>query len=155
MFIPRIRKSLKAGYLSFTYDMTYFDLMKIPVRYDIDKKILLNNYNRVKTIVKTQFTNEAYSTLNDDLKRAAYILKIKGIKIEHVEYKLSEDLKGRLKNTYNLQGLKEEINEELETVKNDFAVCVDYDELLSAKNHYTLLYKLIRLDKEIYEKINE
>jgi hypothetical protein len=155
MFIPRIRKSLKPGYLSFTYDITYFDLMKIPVRYDIDKKILLNNYNRVKTIVKTQFTNEAYSTLNDDLKRAAYILKIKGIKIEHVEYKLSEDLKGRLKNTYNLQGLKEEINEELETVKNDFAVCVDYDELLSAKNHYTLLYKLIRLDKEIYEKINE
>ena len=155
MFIPRIRKSMKAGYLSFTYDMTYFDLMKIPVRYDIDKKILLNNYNRVKTIVKTQFTNEAYSTLNDDLKRAAYILKIRGIKIEHVEYELSEDLKGRLKNTYNLQGLKEEINEELETVKNDFAVCVDYDELLSAKNHYTLLYKLIRLDKEIYEKINE
>jgi hypothetical protein len=146
---------MKAGYLSFTYDMTYFDLMKIPVRYDIDKKILLNNYNRVKTIVKTQFTNEAYSTLNDDLKRAAYILKIRGIKIEHVEYELSEDLKGRLKNTYNLQGLKEEINEELETVKNDFAVCVDYDELLSAKNHYTLLYKLIRLDKEIYEKINE
>ena len=38
MFIPRIRKSLKPGYLSFTYDMTYFDLMKIPIRYDIDKK---------------------------------------------------------------------------------------------------------------------
>jgi len=155
MFIPRIRKSLKPGYLSFTYDMTYFDLMKIPVRYDIDKKILLNNYNRVKSMITTPFTNEAFFTLNDDLKRAAYILKIKGIKIEQVEYKLSEDLKGRLKNTYNLQGLKEEINEELETVKNDFAVCVDYDELLSAKNHYTLLYKLIRLDKEIYERINE
>lgn len=155
MFIPRIRKSMKAGYLSFTYDITYFDLMKIPVRYDIDKKILLNNYNRVKSFVKTPFTNEAYSTLNDDLKRATYILKIKGIKIEHVEYNLSDDLKGRLKNTYNLQGLKEEINEELETVKNDFAVCIDYDELLSARNHYTLLYKLIRLDKEIYEKINE
>ena len=155
MFIPRIRKSMKAGYLSFTYDITYFDLMKIPVRYDIDKKILLNNYNRVKSIVKTPFTIEAYSTLNDDLKRAAYILKIKGIKIEHVEYNLSDDLKGRLKNTYNLQGLKEEINEELETVKNDFAVCIDYDELLSAKNHYTSIYKLIRLDKEIYEKINE
>ena len=155
MFIPRIRKSMKAGYLSFTYDITYFDLMKIPVRYDIDKKILLNNYNRVKSFVKTPFTIDAYSTLNDDLKRAAYILKIKGIKIEHVEYNLSDDLKGRLKNTYNLQGLKEEINEELETVKNDFAVCIDYDELLSARNHYTLLYKLIRLDKEIYEKINE
>ena len=155
MFIPRIRKSLKPGYLSFTYDMTYFDLMKIPVRYDIDKKILLNNYNRVKSMITTPFTNEAFFTLNDDLKRAAYILKIKGIKIEQVEYKLSEDLKGKLKNTYNLQGLKEEINEELETVKNDFAVCVDYDELLSAKNHYTLLYKLIRLDKEIYERINE
>ena len=155
MFIPRIRKSLKPGYLSFTYDMTYFDLMKIPIRYDIDKKILLNNYNRVKTMITTPFTNDAFSTLNDDLKRASYILKIKGIKIEHVEYKLPDDLKQRLKNTYNLQGLKEEITEELESVKNDFAICVDYDELLSAKNHYTLLYKLIRLDKEIYERINE
>jgi hypothetical protein len=155
MFIPRIRKSLKAGYLSFTYDMTYFDLMKIPVRYDIDKKILLNNYNRVKTMLTTPFTNDAFVTLNDDLKRAAYILKIKGVKIEHIDYNLSEHLKEKLKNTYSLQGLKEEINEELETVKNDFAVCIDYDEIISAKNHYTLLYKLIRLDKEIYEKINE
>jgi hypothetical protein len=155
MFIPRIRKSLKPGYLCFTYDMTYFDLMKIPIRYDIDKKILLNNYKRVKTMLTTPFTNEAFFTLNDDLKRASYILKIKGIKTGHIEYKLHEDLKQRLKNTYNLQGLKEEIIEELENVKNDFAICVDYDELLSAKNHYTLLYKLIRLDKEIYERINE
>ena len=155
MFIPHIKKSLKPGYISFTYDLTYFDLMKLPFRYDIDKKILSTNYTRVKTLIETPFVNDAFFTLNDDLKRAAYILKLKGIKPDHIEYKITDEIKQRLLNTYNLQGLKEEINEEIEQVKSDFSLCVDYDELLSAKNHYTFLYKLIRLDKEIYERINE
>jgi hypothetical protein len=155
MFIPRIKKSLKPGYLSFTYDMTYFDLMKIPIRYDIDKKILSANYNKVKDIVKTPFVNEAFFTLNDDLKRASYILKLKGVKPDHVEYVLPDDLKENLKNTYILPIIKEEVEEQLEIVKNEFATSVDYDELLNAKKHYTILYKLIRLDKEIYDRINE
>jgi hypothetical protein len=155
MFIPRIKKSLNPGYLSFTYDMTYFDLMKIPIRYDIDKKILSANYNKVKDIVKTPFVNEAFFTLNDDLKRASYILKLKGVKPDHVEYVLPDDLKENLKNTYILPIIKEEVEEQLEIIKNEFATSVDYDELLNAKKHYTILYKLIRLDKEIYDRINE
>jgi hypothetical protein len=60
MFIPTIKKSLKPGYLSFIYEMTYFDLMKLPIRYDIDKKILSLNYNEIKPVLKTPFVNEAF-----------------------------------------------------------------------------------------------
>ena len=83
------------------------------------------------------------------------MLKLKGVRPEHVEYELPDDLKENLKNTYLLSIIKEEVKEQLEIVKNEFATSVDYDELLNAKKHYTILYKLIRLDKEIYERINE
>jgi hypothetical protein len=110
---------------------------------------------QVKNIVKSPFVNEAFFTLNDDLKRASYILKLKGVKPDRVEYVLPDDLKENLKNTYILPIIKEEVEEQLEIVKNEFATSVDYDELLNAKKHYTILYKLIRLDKEIYDRINE
>ncbi len=155
MFIPTIKKSLKPGYLSFIYDITYFDLMKIPLRYDIDKSILKTNYNNVKGTLKTPFVNEAYFTLNDDLKRASYILKLKGIKPDHIDYQLTDDLQTKLSNTYILPSLKEDITEQIENVKNEFAISIDYDELTTAKQYYKILYKLIRLEKEIYERINE
>jgi hypothetical protein len=155
MFIPTIKKSLKPGYLSFIYEMTYFDLMKLPIRYDIDKKILSLNYNEIKPVLKTPFVNEAFFTLNDDIKRASYMLKLKGVKPDHVDYQITDEMKKELSNTYILPALKEDINIQIESVKNDFADSIDYDELSNAKYYYTILYKLVRLEKEIYERINE
>ena len=150
MFLQKIRKSLRPGYLSFIYDVSYFDIFKLPLRYDIDKNLLNKNYENIKSM---PFSKDAYTVLNNDLKRASYILKIKGVKVEHIN---DDDFLKNIKyNQYLLPALKEEINEELENVKNEFAICIDYDEILSAKKHYDILYRLTRIDKEIYDRINE
>lgn len=144
----KIRKSLKAGHISFIYDLNYFDLFKLPVRYDINKMDLVQYYNINK---EQPFIKDAFKILNDDVKRASYILKIRGIKVEDIKDDFIKDFKY---NPYMLPALKEEVNEALENVKNDFAMCIDYDENLSANKHYILIYKLTRLNDEIFNKIN-
>jgi hypothetical protein len=145
----KIRKSLVPGHISFIYDLTYFDLFKLPVRYDINKIDLLQYYNNTK---EQPYIKDAFKILNDDVKRASYILKLKGIKVEHIKDDFIKDFKY---NPYMLPALKEEVNEALENVKNDFAMCIDYDENLSANKHYILIYKLTRLNDEIFKKIND
>ena len=145
----KIRKSLIPGHISFIYDLNYFDLFKLPVRYDINKKDLVQYYNNNK---EQAFVKDAFKILNDDVKRASYILKLKGIKVEHIKDDFIKEFKY---NPYMLPSLKEEVNEALDNVKNDFAMCIDYDENLSANKHYILIYKLTRLNDEIFKKINE
>jgi hypothetical protein len=145
----KIRKSLKAGHISFIYDLNYFDLFKLPVRYDINKMDLVQYYNFNK---EQAYIKDAFKILNDDVKRASYILKLKGIKVEHIKDDFIKDFKY---NPYMLPALKEEVNEALENVKNDFAMCIDYDENLSANKHYILIYKLTKLNDEIFKKIND
>lgn len=144
----KIRKSLKPGHISFTYDLNYFDLFKLPVRYDINKTDLVQYYNNNK---EQPFIKDAFRTLNDDVKRASYILKLKGIKVDHIK---DDFLKDFNYDTCMLSAFKEEVNEILESAKNDFTMCIDYDENLSANNHYILIYKLTRLNDEIFNKIN-
>ena len=144
----KIRKSLVPGHISFIYDLNYFDLFKLPVRYDINKLELVQYYNNNK---EQPFIKDAFKTLNDDVKRASYILKLRGIKVEHIKDDFLKEFKY---NPYMLPALKEDVNEALENVKNDFAMCIDYDEILSANKHYILIYKLTRLNDEIFNKIN-
>lgn len=143
-----IIKSLKQGHISFIYDLNYFDMFKLPVRYNIDKVELINFYNKNK---ETPYIKHAFKILNNDLKRASYILKLKGIKVGRIKDDFIKDFNY---NPYMLPILKEEVNETLDTVKNDFARCIDYEENLTANKHYILIYKLTRLNDEIFDKIN-
>lgn len=144
----KIKKSLIPGHISFIYDLNYFDIFKLPVRYDINKMDLVKYYNINK---EQHYIKDAFKILNDDVKRASYILKLRGIKVDHIKDDFIKDFKY---NPYMLPALKEEVYEALEDVKNDFAMCIDYDENLSANKHYILIYKLTRLNDEIFKKIN-
>lgn len=149
-YVPtKIRKSLVPGHISFIYDLNYFDLFKFPIRYDINKEELVNYYNNNK---EQPYIKDAFRILNDDVKRASYILKLKGVKVEHIEDDFIKEYKY---NSYLLPALKEQVNDDLEDAKNDFSMCIDYGELLSANKHYILIYKLTRLNDEIFKKINE
>lgn len=81
--------------------MNFFELLSLEEKYDVDLQILNKNYfanlakyhpdmakkaeDKNKFLSISTDLNKAYATLKDDLKRAEYLLEIKGININDSE----------------------------------------------------------------------
>lgn len=160
----------------------YFDLFEIPESFDLDTDLLSEKYHKKQTEVHpdnfagaeekekmravqlTSYLNEAYSTLKSPLKRAAYLLKLRGLDVESVnqsdlsmellmeQMQLREFLDELPKNDSSLpelDKLKKEVNERLLSKQARFKKEIGQEELAKAKQIFHELQFLHKLLAEI------
>ncbi len=73
-------------------NMNYFEILKVPVAYNIDIDLLTKNYFSLQQSVDQvdpAILNEAYNTLKNDIKRAEYFLSLKEISVERISTDLA------------------------------------------------------------------
>ena len=73
--------------------MNYFEILKLPISYDIDVDLLTRNYFSLQrsseSSVDSGLLNEAYGVLKNDIRRAEYFLNLKSISTESMSAELS------------------------------------------------------------------
>ncbi|MBO4405693.1 MAG: hypothetical protein J5821_03095 [Alphaproteobacteria bacterium] len=73
--------------------MNYFEILKLPIAYDIDVDLLTRNYFSLQrsseSSVDSGLLNEAYSILKNDIRRAEYFLNLKNISTESMSTEMS------------------------------------------------------------------
>ena len=66
--------------------MNYFEILKLPIAYDIDTDLMTRNYfslqRNSENSVDSGVLNEAYNVLKNDIRRAEYFLNLKNISTE-------------------------------------------------------------------------
>lgn len=73
-------------------NMNHYEILKIPVAYDIDKGLLTENYfslQRDLGQVNLEILNEAYNVLKSDIKRGEYFLSLKNVSVERISTDLA------------------------------------------------------------------
>ena len=74
-------------------DMNYFEILKLPIAYDINVDLLTRNYFSLQrsseNSVDSGMLNEAYNVLRNDVRRAEYFLNLKNISTEKMSAELS------------------------------------------------------------------
>ena len=113
-----------------TFCQTYFELLDLPVSFEIDLKKLNNHYKALQremhpdrfvgrseherrlSIQYAAFLNEALDTLKSPLKRAHYLLKLKGrdVNVEHYTIRDTAYLMKQMEWRERLELLSEENN---------------------------------------------
>lgn len=73
--------------------MNYFEILKIPIAYNIDVDLMTRNYFSLQrdseNSVDSRVLNEAYNVLKNDIRRAEYFLNLKNIFTETMSAELS------------------------------------------------------------------
>lgn len=73
--------------------MNYFEILKLPIAYNIDVDLLTRNYFSLQrsseSSVDSGLLNEAYGVLKNDVRRAEYFLNLKNISTEKMSAELS------------------------------------------------------------------
>ncbi len=73
--------------------MNYFEILRLPIKYDMDVDLLTKNYfsslRSSESSVDSGLLNEAYSVLKNDLKRAEYFLNLKNVSTEKMSSELA------------------------------------------------------------------
>ena len=73
--------------------MSYFEILKHPIAYNIDTDLLTRNYFSLQrsseNSVDSGVLNEAYNVLNNDIRRAEYFLSLKNVSTETMSAELS------------------------------------------------------------------
>ena len=74
-------------------DMNYFEILKLPIAYNIDVDLMTRNYfslqRNSENSVDSGLLNEAYNVLKNDVRRAEYFLNLKNISTEKMSAELS------------------------------------------------------------------
>ena len=162
----------------------YFELFDLPETYDLDVDRLTAQYHmlqlnyhpdryssasekeKMSAQVSSSYINDAYETLNSPLKRAAYILAIKGKDTEKVDQsdlsmevlieqmELRESLSDLPKDETALQALEElksSVQGKVNVKQGKFAKEIESDELSAAKKTFHELQFFSKLLAEIEE----
>ena len=162
----------------------YFELFDLPETYDLDVDRLTAQYHmlqlnyhpdkhssasekeKMSAQVSSSYINDAYETLNSPLKRAAYILAIKGKDTEKVDQselsmevlaeqmELRESLGDLPKDETALQALEElksNVQRKVNVKQVKFAKEIESDELSAAKKTFHELQFFSKLLAEIEE----
>ena len=162
----------------------YFELFDLPETYDLDVDRLTAQYHmlqlnyhpdkhssasekeKMSAQVSSSYINDAYETLNSPLKRAAYILAIKGEDTEKVnqsdlsmevlveQMELRESLSDLPKDETALQALEElksNVQRKVNVKQVKFAKEIESDELSAAKKTFHELQFFSKLLVEIEE----
>ncbi|MCR4555791.1 MAG: hypothetical protein K5766_03190 [Alphaproteobacteria bacterium] len=73
--------------------MSYFEILKHPIAYNIDTDLLTRNYFSLQrsseNSVDSGLLNEAYNVLKNDIRRAEYFLNLKNVSTETMSAELS------------------------------------------------------------------
>jgi len=73
--------------------MNYFEILKLPIAYNIDADLLTRNYFSLQrsseSLVDSGLLNEAYNSLRNDIKRAECFLNLKNISTENMSEELA------------------------------------------------------------------
>lgn len=73
--------------------MSYFEILKHPIAYNIDTDLLTRNYFSLQrssgNSVDSGLLNEAYNILKNDIRRAEYFLNLKNVSTETMSAELS------------------------------------------------------------------
>lgn len=169
------------------FKQNFFELFEIPESFDLDNNLLSEKYHnkqievhpdkfvgseekvKLQAVQLTSYLNEAYSTLQSPLKRAAYLLKLRGMDVEAVnQSELSMDLlmeQMQLRESLDelpkdesslpeLDKLKDDVNERLLKKHASFGEQIDQEqigqeELAKAKQIFHELQFLHKLLAEI------
>ena len=162
----------------------YFELFDLPETYDLDVDRLTAQYHmlqlnyhpdkhssasekeKMSAQVSSSYINDAYETLNSPLKRAAYVLAIKGKDTEIVDQsdlsmevlveqmELRESLGDLPKDETALQALEElksNVQRKVNVKQVKFAKEIESDELSAAKKTFHELQFFSKLLAEIEE----
>ena len=162
----------------------YFELFDLPETYDLDVDRLTAQYHmlqlnyhpdkhssasekeKMSAQVSSSYINDAYETLNSPLKRAAYVLAIKGKDTEKVnqsdlsmevlveQMELRESLSDLPKDETALQALEElksNVQRKVNVKQVKFAKEIESDELSAAKKTFHELQFFFKLLAEIEE----
>ena len=137
--------------------MNYFQLLALPEQYDVDLDALAENYRslqkafhpdkfatasereKLQAVQQTAQVNDGYQTLKDPVKRAEYILSLRGLDLKHEQTTMQDT--AFLMEQMELRESLEEIPE-----ADDVEQAIEeFDELISAqtKNYQLLLAEQI------------
>ena len=156
--------------LSDSYSLDLDKLMaeyhKLQLEYHPDKQSRKSEEERLAAQLAASYINDAYETLKSPLKRAAYVLKIKGKDVEIVnqtdlsmevlveQMELRESLDELPKDETalaELDDLKSTVQKKIENRQLKFGDWIKSDDLSSAKKTFHELQFLFKLLSEIEE----
>lgn len=165
-----------------TFCQTYFELLGLPVEFDIDLLALNKNYKALQremhpdrfvgrseheqrlSVQYASFLNEALDTLKSPLKRAHYLLKLKGrdVNIEHYTIRDTDFLLRQMQWREKLESLSNERNplpciEKLQSESNDllcgylaqFKSAYEKNDLIVAEEALHKMHFIYRLQHEL------
>ncbi len=124
-------------------EMNYFEILKLPVTYDVDAGLLTQNYfyllKNSAGSVNLGLLNEAYNILKNDIKRAEYFLNLRNISTEKMSTELSVKMF--------------EIREKYASLENDEDKIAFQNEIKKKRNELISLLKKNESDMEKFSEI--
>ena len=124
-------------------DMNYFEILRLPIAYNIDADLLTRNYFSLQrdsgTQIDSSLLNEAYNVLKNDIKRAEYFLNLKNISTEKMSSELAVEMF--------------EIREKYSLLENDEDKIAFQNQIKKKKKELILLLKKSENDLEKFSEI--
>ncbi|MEX2132368.1 MAG: Fe-S protein assembly co-chaperone HscB [Pseudohongiellaceae bacterium] len=160
----------------------YFQLFSLPEIYELNLATLnsvyrdlqgqvhpdrfanQNEQERLRAVQQASLLNQAFETLKSPLKRAAYLLELKGVNTHEVSQadlnpallleqirlrEALEDLPRDDSALEQLDAMRLEVSEQLQQDESAFAVCFQQGDLQQARQHYHGMQYLHKLLTEI------
>jgi len=107
--------------------MNYFEIFNLPVTYNINTDLLTKNYFSLQrgsgNRLDPSLLNEAYNTLENDIKRAEYFLSLRNVSTEKMSSKLAVQM-FEMREKYESFESSEEKIEFQKQIKKKFKVLI-------------------------------
>lgn len=92
--------------------MNYFEILRLPITYNIDVDLMTRNYFSIRrggNLIALDLINEAYYILKNDIRRAEYFLSLKNISAEKMSSELAIQMFEMRENYDSLKNKEEKI----------------------------------------------
>lgn len=123
--------------------MNYFEILRLPIAYNIDVDLMTRNYFSLQrsseNSVDSGVLNEAYNVLKNDIRRAEYFLSLKNVSTETMSAELSVKMF--------------EMREKYASLRNDEDKIAFQNQIKKKKKEMTLLLKKSENDLAKFSEI--
>lgn len=170
--------------MNFDLSQSYFQLFALPASFEIDQAQLSTSFRELQkelhpdrftaaddqaqrlSVQASAYVNEAYATLKDAVKRAKYLLFIKGVDLDEdhdttvdAEFLMEqmvlreqlEEISGQDDPLDALGELSSQVKTRMTELSNDFAADYAADDLSQARDNVRKLLFLNRLQQQVHE----
>ena len=106
--------------------MNYFEILRLPITYNIDVDLMTRNYFSIRrggNLIALDLINEAYYILKNDIRRAEYFLSLKNISAEKMSSELAIQM-FEMRENYDSLKNKEEKIEFQKNIKNKIKILI-------------------------------